>query len=111
MFDDKNIISCLDKSSMVGRKLMAVVIIQELLLVCIFSKGWKITDSLLSPLTSRKSKESEHRVRNLQGREKKHVSEMVSGWKKKKNVNNKSEQFAFYFFFSFFSSGFGFLFI
>ena len=50
---------------------MAVVIIQELLLVCIFSIGWKITDSLVSPWTGRKSRESEHRVRNLQGREKK----------------------------------------
>ena len=68
--------------------------------------------------TGRKSRESEHRVRNLQGREKKLVSEMVSGWEKKKNVNIKSGQLAFYSFFSsffssfffFFLSGFGFFF-
>ena len=52
---------------------MAVVIIQELLLVCIFSIGWKITDSLVSPWTGRKSRESEHRVRNLQGEGKKNL--------------------------------------
>ena len=50
---------------------MAVVIIQELLRVCIFSIVWKITDSLVSPWTGRKSRESEHRVRILQGEEKK----------------------------------------
>ena len=50
--------------------------------------------------TGRKSRESEHRVRNLQGREKKLVSEMVSGWEKKKDVNIKSGQLAFLHFFS-----------
>ena len=52
--------------------------------------------------TGRKSRESEHRVRNLQGREKKLVSEMVSGWEKKKNVNIESGQLAFYTFFPLF---------